>query len=113
MGKLLFITPGFAKRYYLLTILIAMCLPGHVASAASFQQDHAAPEFVKVISDEEHASGSLQRNGSDVHQTVSFPLQQLIQLLFQEDLTHRDASTVISYFHAHVRPHVTHESSPC
>lgn len=77
----------FKSQKCIQVIDLRWTLPRHVASAASFKQDHTPPELDKVLSDKTHAGVSLQRHGSDVQHTVTFPLQQLIQLLFQENLT--------------------------
>lgn len=63
-------------------------LPGQVASATSFKHSQKALEFDEVLSDEARARVSLQRHGSEVQHTVTLALQQLIQLLFQKNLTH-------------------------
>ena len=67
-------------------------LPGQVPFAASFEQDHAAPEFRKILPYKICAGVSLQCHGSYVQHTVTFPLQQLIQLFFQENLTNAQMS---------------------
>lgn len=95
-------------------------LPGQVASAASFKQGHTPPELPKVLSDETHAGVSLQRHGSHVQHTVTLPFQQLVQLLFQENLTQTHKSKLNGiYFLCKI--HLTlfctctcyWESSPC
>lgn len=62
-------------------------LPYNVAFAVSFQGDDPPAELDKVLPDEKHAAVSLQRHGGDVQQAVALPLQQLVEFLFQEDLT--------------------------
>lgn len=61
--------------------------PHDEALAVSFQGDDPPAELDKVLPDEKHAGVSLQRHGGDVQQAVALPLQQLVELLFQEDLT--------------------------
>lgn len=63
-------------------------LPGRVASASGLQHHDAPPELDEVLAHEAGARVSLERHGGDVQQTVTLPLQQLVQLLLQEDLTH-------------------------
>lgn len=77
-------------------------VPRDVAFAAGFQRDDAPAELDKVLPDEKHAGVSLQRHGGDVQQAVALPLQQLVQLLFQEDL--RGATSVISDFFGSILP---------
>lgn len=68
-------------------------LPGQVASATSFKHSQKALEFDEVLSDEARARVSLQRHGSEVQHTVTLALQQLIQFLFQKNLTHTHTKT--------------------
>lgn len=63
-------------------------LPGQVASAASLKQGHTMLKFDEALSDKIGANVLLQSHGGYVQDTVPLPLQQVIQLLFQENLTH-------------------------
>lgn len=70
-------------------------LPGQVASAAGFKAGYTSPEFEKVLSNKTHAGISLQRHGSYVQNTITLPFQQLIQLLFKENLIYTKADAYL------------------
>lgn len=57
-------------------------VPFYVASAASFEHDHASAKPSKVLPNKIHARVSLQCEGSDAQQAVPLTLQQQIQLFF-------------------------------
>lgn len=64
-------------------------LPGQVASAAGLKQSHAVLKLDEALSDKEGANVLLQSYGGYVQHAVALPLQQVIQLLFQENLTQK------------------------
>lgn len=72
-------------------------VPHDVAFAASFQGNDPPAELDKILPDEKHAGVSLQRHGGDVQQAVALPLQQLVEVLFQEDLKGDLVVTLISH----------------
>lgn len=75
-------------------------VPHNVAFAASFEGDDPSAELDKVLPDEKHAGVSLQRHGGNVQQAVALSLQQLVEFLFQEDLTGDFVFLLISHIEA-------------